>query len=150
VILLEKGQCAREPYPLDASEQELLFSELTPERRRLSLFAVNTGLRDQEVCGLQWPWEVRVPELDSPTVQRSVFVLPPEFAKRNRARVIVLNDCAQRIVDQCRGQHRRYVFTSQQGFSRRRFKHVIAASWRTARARASARYRERFGVEAPA
>ena len=42
MIFLEHGHRAREPYPLDASEQELLFSELTPERQRLSLFAANT------------------------------------------------------------------------------------------------------------
>ena len=28
-ILAEKGHPPRDPYPLDASEQELLFSELT-------------------------------------------------------------------------------------------------------------------------
>jgi hypothetical protein len=33
-ILPEKGHRAREPYPLDASEQELLFGQLTQERRR--------------------------------------------------------------------------------------------------------------------
>jgi len=53
-ILAEKGHRPRDPYPLDASEQELLFSELTADRRRIALFAVNTGLRDQELCRLQW------------------------------------------------------------------------------------------------
>jgi integrase len=62
-ILAEKGHRPRDPYPLDASEQELLFSELTADRRRIALFAVNTGLRDQELCRLQWTWEVRIPEL---------------------------------------------------------------------------------------
>jgi hypothetical protein len=48
-ILAEKGHRPRDPYPLDASEQELLFSELTADRRRIALFAVTTGLRDQEL-----------------------------------------------------------------------------------------------------
>ena len=46
-ILAGKGHRPRDPYPLDAPEQELLFSELTADRRRIALFAVNTGLRDQ-------------------------------------------------------------------------------------------------------
>jgi hypothetical protein len=53
VILLEKGHRPRDPYPLDAAEQELLFNQLVPERRRIALFAVNTGLRNQEICKLQ-------------------------------------------------------------------------------------------------
>src|SRR5256885_1478168 len=132
-ILAEKGHRPRDPYPLDASEQELLFSELTPDRRRIALFAVNTGLRDQELCRLQWTWEVRIPELDTSTLKRSVFVLPADFVKGKRARVVVLNDCAQSILEELRGQHRRYVFTSKRGHSRRCLKHVIAASWRSAR-----------------
>jgi integrase len=148
-ILAEKGHRPRDPYPLDASEQELLFSELTADRRRIALFAVNTGLRDQELCRLQWTWEVRIPELDTPTVKRSVFVLPADFVKGKRARVVVLNDCAQAILEEFRGQHRRYVFTSKRGHSRHRLKHVLASGWRSARVRAARKYRGRFGVDAP-
>jgi len=126
-IVAERGHRAREPYPLDTSEQELLFNELTPDRRRIAQFAVNTGLRDQELCRLQWRWEVRIPELDTLTLKRSVFVLPADFVKGKRPRVVVLNDYAQAILEELRGQHPRYVFTSQRGHSRRRVKHVIAA-----------------------
>jgi len=76
-------------------------------------------------------------------------VLPADFVKGKRARVVVLNDCAQSILEELRGQHRRYVFTSKRGHSRRRLKHVIAASWRGARARAAQKYRERFGADLP-
>lgn len=117
VILLEKGHRPRDPYPLDAAEQELLFNQLAPERRRIALFVVNTGLRNQEICKLQWSWEIRVPELDTTTLKRSVFVLPADFVKGKRARVLVLNDCAQAILEQVRGQHRRFVFTRQDGLS---------------------------------
>src|SRR6266404_5873121 len=127
-ILAEKGHRPRDPYPLDASEQELLFSELTADRRRIALFAVNTGLRDQELCRLQWKWEVRIPELDTPTLKRSVFVLPADFVKGKRARVVVLNECAQAILEEFCGQHRRYVFTSKRGHSRRRVKRMFASS----------------------
>jgi hypothetical protein len=57
----------------------------------MALFAINTGLRDSNVCGLQWQWEVPVPE-----VGRSVFVIPPEAFKTKRAHVVVLNDVAGR------------------------------------------------------
>ncbi len=78
-----------------------------------------------------------------------MFVLPADFVKGKRAHVVVLNDCAQSILEELRGQHRRYVFTSKRGHSRRRLKHVIAASWRGARARAAQKYRERFGADLP-
>ena len=148
-IVAERGHRPRDPYPLDASEQELLFNELTPDRRRIAQFAVNTGLRDQELCRLQWRWEVRIPELDTHTLKRSVFVLPAEFVKGKRPRVVVLNDYAQAILEELRGQHPRYVFTSQRGHSRRRVKHVIASSWRSARVRAARKYCARFGIDAP-
>ena len=37
----------------------------------MALFKVNTGCRDQEVCGLRWEWEVAVPELET-----TVFLIP--------------------------------------------------------------------------
>jgi len=78
-----------------------------------------------------------------------VFVLPADFVKGKRPRVVVLNDYAQAILEELRGQHPRYVFTSQRGHTRRRVKHVIASSWRSARVRAAQKYRDRFGVDPP-
>jgi integrase len=66
----------------------------------MALFAVNTGLRDSNVCGLQWQWEVAVPE-----VGRSVFVIPPEAFKTKRPHVVVLNDAARSIIESQRGKH---------------------------------------------
>jgi hypothetical protein len=43
---------------------------------RLALFKVNTGCRDQEVCGLQQAWEVPVPELHT-----TVFLVPRSKVK---------------------------------------------------------------------
>ena len=54
---------AHQPYPLSWDEQTRLFRELPAHLARMALFKVNTGCRDQEVCGLQWDWEVAVPEL---------------------------------------------------------------------------------------
>jgi integrase len=69
------------------------------------LFAVNTGLRESNVCGLEWAWEVRVPEID-----RSVFVIPPEAFKSRRAHVVILNDVAWSIIESQRGLHPIWVF----------------------------------------
>jgi integrase len=69
------------------------------------LFAVNTGLRDSNVCKLEWTWEVPVPEIG-----RSVFVIPPEAFKTNRPHVVILNDAAWSIIDAQRGKHPTWVF----------------------------------------
>ena len=44
-------------------------------------------------------------ELDTPDIKRTVFVLPAWLTKNKEARVMVLNDVAQRIIDGVRGQH---------------------------------------------
>ena len=97
LIQLEGDPWARKAYPLDWDEQQLLFSELAPHLQKMALFDVNTGLRDQELCSLQWSWEQRVPELDTPAIKRSVFVLPATRVKNRQARVVILNDVAQSV-----------------------------------------------------
>ena len=94
LIQLLENRKARKPYPLDWSEQQLLFSELNPHLRRAALFKVNTEMREKEVCQLRWDWEQRVPELDTPEIKRTVFVLPDWLTKNKEARVVVLNDTA--------------------------------------------------------
>jgi integrase len=61
LIPLPKDTDARQAYPLSWSEQELLFSKLPAHLQRMALFKVNTGCREQEVCGLRWDWEVNLP-----------------------------------------------------------------------------------------
>lgn len=95
----------RAPYPITWDEQDRLFSKLPARLARMVLFAVNTGLRESNVCGLDWTWEVRVPEID-----RSVFVIPPEAFKSRRAHVVILNDVAWSIVESQRGVHPICVF----------------------------------------
>src|ERR1700730_5488269 len=72
---------------------------------RMALFAVNTGLRDSNVCGLEWTWEVVVPEIG-----RSVFVIPAEAFKTKRPHVVILNDVAWSIIEAQRGVHPIWVF----------------------------------------
>jgi hypothetical protein len=47
--------------------------------------------RQEEICGLKWRWEQRVPELDTPSIQRTVFVLPGSVTKNGEPRVLVLH-----------------------------------------------------------
>lgn len=67
----------RKPYPLSWDEQEKLFRELPSHLESMALFAVNTGCRDQEICQLQWDWEVKVPSLP----HLLVFIIPGELVK---------------------------------------------------------------------
>lgn len=95
----------RPPYPLSWEEQRRLFAQLPPHLERMAMFAVNTGLRDENVCGLRWKWERYIPEL-----KRSVFVVPAEEFKGKRPHVAILNDAAMSVVESCRGKHPEYVF----------------------------------------
>jgi integrase len=95
----------RAPYPITWEEQDRLFPKLSARLGRMALFAVNTGLRESNVCGLEWAWEVPVPE-----VGRSVFVIPPEAFKSKRAHVGILNDAAWSIVQAQRGLDPIWVF----------------------------------------
>ena len=45
---------SREPYSLSWEEQDQLFALLPGYLRLMTLFKVNTGLRNQEVCRLRW------------------------------------------------------------------------------------------------
>ena len=81
---------ARQPYPLSWDEQARLFQQLPAHLARMALFKVNTGCRDQEVCGLRWAWEVAVPELDT-----CVFLIPGYKVKNGDERLVVLNRVAQ-------------------------------------------------------
>jgi hypothetical protein len=71
----------------------------------MALLAVNSGLRESNVSGLQWTWEVTVEE-----VGRSVFVIPPEAFNAKPAHVVILNDVAWSIIETQRGKHPTWVF----------------------------------------
>ncbi len=140
----------RKPYPLDWDEQRLLFQELAPHLQRMALFDVNTGLRDQELCGLKWAWEQRVPELDTPQFKRSVFVLPASVAKNKEARVVILNDIAQSVVEEMRGQHPVYVFTwEDEDGNRNRVGKFRNSGWKNARRRAALKYEQELKRSCP-
>lgn len=103
-MLDETGQ-NRPPRPINWAEQAELVKRLPAHLQRMVLYTVNTGARDDNVCGLRWSWEVPVPELG-----RSVFVIPAEHYKGKRPHVQILNDVAWNVVEKCRGMHDEYVF----------------------------------------
>ena len=72
----------------------------------MARFKVNTGTREAEVCMLRWEWEIAVPELNT-----SVFVVPGAFVKNGEDRLIVLNQVAQKAIEERRGIHAEFVFT---------------------------------------
>jgi len=96
----------RQPYPLSWKEQDRLFKELPRHLAQMALFGVNTGCRDNEICNLQWEWEVKVPELDT-----SVFIVPGLHSKNGDDRLVVLNRIASSVVNAQSGLHTTHVFT---------------------------------------
>jgi integrase len=104
-LITKLPESRRAPYPITWEEQDKLFPKLPARLARMALFAVNTGLRESNVCRLEWAWEVKVPEID-----RSVFVIPPEAFKSKRAHVVILNDAAWSIIEEQRGKHPVWVF----------------------------------------
>lgn len=115
IEMLDENAQKRPACPISWAEQAMLLPKLPAHLADMVEFAVNTGARDENVCGLRWEWEVRVPEM-----QRSVFVIPPEFYKTNRTHVLILNDTAWRIVERQRGKHDTFVFV----YRRERVKHL--------------------------
>lgn len=114
----------RLPYPLSWEEQDRLFRRLPTHLARMALFAINTGLRQSNLCGLQWTWEVAVPE-----IARSVFVIPAEAFKTKRPHVAILNDVAWSIIKAQRGLHPIWVFP----FHGKRMSRMNNNGWRLAR-----------------
>ena len=115
IEMLDETAQVRRPRPLSWSEQADLVPRLPTHLQRMVLYTVNTGARDDNVCGLRWDWEVPVPE-----VGRSVFVIPAMHYKGNRPHVQILNDVAWSVVEQCRGMHEEHVFV----YRRERVKNV--------------------------
>lgn len=95
----------RKPYPISWDEQDRLMKHLAAHLQRPVLFALNTGLRDNNVCGLKWQWEQRIRELN-----RSVFIIPASEFKTGVPHVVVLNDTAWSIVEAQRKKHKVWVF----------------------------------------
>jgi integrase len=109
IKLLPKSD-ARPPKTLHWPAQRKLMPCLPDHLAKMVLFALNTGVRDEVVCNLQWDWEVPVPQIGG----NSIFVVPKEHVKGEEehitARVLVCNDVAQSIIESMRGKHETHVF----------------------------------------
>jgi integrase len=149
ITKLEEKRASRKPYPLSWEEQSLLFAELPDHLRRMALYKVNVGCREQEVCKLRWEWEIKVPELGA-----SVFLLPANFGGRHERsgvkngdeRLVVLNDVARSVIEGQRGVHPEWVFPygSPTGPVHR----MNDSAWKKARKRAAAKWKEDHGTDA--
>lgn len=96
----------REPTPLSWGQQRKLLPLLPDHLARMSLFILNTGVRDNVACSLQWDWEIPVPELGI-----SVFDVPRQAVKgKRRSRIVVCNSVAQSVIESVRGQDPKFVF----------------------------------------
>ena len=116
----------RKPYPLSWEEQDRLLETLPPHLADMALFAVNTGCRDAEICGLRWEWEIDVPELET-----FVFIVPGHAVKNGDDRLVVLNRVARTVIERRRGMHPTHVF----GFRGKPVKQMLNSAWKKARAR---------------
>ena len=122
---------ARKPRPISWAEQRRLLPELPAHLQRMSLFDLNTGVRDDVVCNLRWEWEVFLEELEC-----SVFIVPPRYVKGRKGwRPLVCNRVAQSILEERRGKHPEFVFTYQRG--KNHLPHAVETmnnnGWQTAR-----------------
>ena len=125
IKLLPKND-VRKPFPLSWEEQERLFNMLPAHLRRMALFAVNTGCRDQEICLLRWEWEAKIPELNT-----SVFIIPGQAVKNGEDRLVVLNKIAHSVIEEVRGKNSEYVFT----YAGRHLTRMLNSAWKRARRR---------------
>ncbi len=115
---------ARPPRPMTEKEQMAMLRELPPHLGRMLLFAVNTGCRQEEICGLRW----------DERSEHDLFVLPPERTKNSKERKIPLNRTALSVVEACKGKHPTYVFTYTDAFSRtERVSKMNNTTWKRAR-----------------
>lgn len=114
-------------YPLDREEEQRFFNQLPTHLRQMALFAVNSGCRDQEICRLQWSWEVAVPELDS-----HVFIIPATYVKNRQDRLVVLNELASSVIEAQRGLHPHFVFT----YRNKPLTRMLNSAWCRARLKA--------------
>lgn len=110
---------ARPPKPIMWNEQRKLLPLLPDHLAKMALFILNTAIRDEVACNLQWEWEVFVEQLGV-----SIFVVPKEHVKADlehkRDMVLVCNTLAQKVIDQQRGKHPSHVFVYRRELGKHR------------------------------
>lgn len=114
----------RKPRPISWQEQEGLLKALPCYLADMALFSLNTGLRDQEICGIKWDDECEVKGLDT-----TVFIISEERAKNEHERIVPLNSVARSIVASRRNNNSDYVFD----YEGRKLDRINNRAWRKAR-----------------
>ena len=118
----------RRVHVLTWDEQIALFNELPPYLRQMAEFAINTGCREREVTGMKWGWF-----RTDPTSGIQYFLIPGEEHKNEQDRIVVLNEVALRVINQCKGDHPVFVFT----YGGKPVKKINNSAYQSARKRAS-------------
>ncbi len=126
------------PYRLTWQEQDTLLGILGANTRRKHLvapvlFGLSTGARQQEICQLQWSWEMQINGLP----KGAVWSIPAEVRKSNarktasaqRGRYLVCNAMARSVIDGQRDNACEYVFPGPSG---RHLGVLNNSGWRTA------------------
>lgn len=100
-----QGAC-KVAHPLSWEEKERVFAAL-PEYWATgpALFALNTGVRKEELTGLRWDQMVPLPASDA-----FLFVIK---GKNGHQRAVICNTEARKAVNRQRGNGSRYVFPSR-------------------------------------
>ncbi|QSA98481.1 site-specific integrase [Methylococcus sp. EFPC2] len=109
LLPVPKGE-KRKPRPISWSGQQAILKALPGYLSEMVLFALNTGMRDQEICGLRWDAECKVQGRDA-----SVFIIEEDAAKNGHERIVPLNAVARAIVDSRRGKAGEFVFGYEGG-----------------------------------
>lgn len=99
------------PWVLSRNEQDELFKRLPGYIERAALFAVNTGVRQSELFGLDWRNEVR---------HENVMGFILRKTKNGQQRFCVCNSIARSVIESQRGIHSTRVFPSDDKKSARR------------------------------
>jgi integrase len=117
----------RKPRPISWQEQDALIKELPKYLAEMVLFALNTGIRDQELCNLKWSDECNVNGIDT-----TLFIISEERAKNTHERIVPLNSVARAIVQSRRGNKSVYVFDNKG----EKLSRMTNRAWRKGRAAA--------------
>jgi integrase len=97
----------RTPYQIGAAELRALLQGMNAANASYALFLVNTGGRCNETLNLKWEWELK---------GYPAFLVPAEFHKNKRPRLLVCNSVAWKIVEAQRGNGERVFDIHHEGF----------------------------------
>ncbi len=113
----------RQPRPITYREELLILDDLPLHLKQMVLFALHTGCRDSEICGLKWEWEQNIEGLGR------LFVIPGTNHKNGDDKIVVLNKVVHKVIDEQRYQHATHVFT----FRHKPIARMNNNGWRTMR-----------------